>query len=239
MPVHTFANRAQLEKLITQMGILPFFRGLIPDFSIEEYCPASLWFDDEADGPWEWKGPMIIDTGAAYGKLFGGKAAYVSMDLYPDLVNMRRAAYVLRPAERALLAVVQEHEGLLSRELKRLGGYGRRAAVRHNALEREAERAAKLPPKRRQVGGEGFETAVTRLQMGGRLVIADFEYNYDRTGRRYGWGVARYATPEGFFGPEALDCGGRTPRESYNRLMRHLERLLPTTPPALLQKFLL
>ena len=42
---------------VEQYGFLPFFRNEIPGFSIEELCPPELWFADDVDGPWEWKGP--------------------------------------------------------------------------------------------------------------------------------------------------------------------------------------
>lgn len=41
-----------------------------------------------------------------------------------------------------------------------------------------------------------LDPILTRLQMEVRLVIADFEYNVDRRGNRYGWGIARYTHPK-------------------------------------------
>ena len=41
---------------VEQYGFLPFFRNEIHGFSIEELCPPELWFADDVDGPWEWKG---------------------------------------------------------------------------------------------------------------------------------------------------------------------------------------
>ena len=77
---------------------------------------------------------------------------------------------------------------------------------------------------------EGFETAISKLQMGGRVLIADFEYRYDKRGRRYGWGVARYSTPEDFFGEDRLLCG-RKPIDSYALLFSRLIRLFPKISP--------
>ena len=45
-----------------------------------------LWFSDE-EGPWEWKGPVIRNMNCAYGKLFNGKAGYVSLEWLPDFAN--------------------------------------------------------------------------------------------------------------------------------------------------------
>ena len=43
---------------VEQYGFLPFFRNEIHGFSIEELCPPELWFADDVDGPWEWKGDV-------------------------------------------------------------------------------------------------------------------------------------------------------------------------------------
>ena len=45
-----------------------------------------------------------------------------------------------------------------------------------------------------------------------RLVIADFEYSIDRHDNRYGWGIARYTTPETLYGPSAQNA--RPPNRS-------------------------
>jgi len=82
-----------LARLVDNLGFLPFFRNSLPGFSVEERTPPELWFSDEADGPWEWKGPVIRRTGCAYGKLFGGKAGFVSAKWYPDFANYRRGGY--------------------------------------------------------------------------------------------------------------------------------------------------
>ena len=56
--------------------------------------------------------------------------------------------------------------------------------------------------------------------MGMRVVIADFEYNIDRHGRPYGWGVARYTVPERLYG--SLDAGC-TPEEVRRRIAAQLD----------------
>ena len=57
-----------------------------------------------------------------------------------------------------------------------------------------------------------------------RLVIADFEHSIDRHGNRYGWGIARYTTPETLYGPLRTE---RTPAESFERICEHLRHLFP------------
>ena len=80
---------------VEQYGFLPFFRNEIHGFSIEELCPPELWFADDVDGPWEWKGPAARSGKCLYGKLFNKKAGFVSREWIPDFANFRRDGYDL------------------------------------------------------------------------------------------------------------------------------------------------
>ena len=78
---------------VEQYGYLPFFRNEIHGFSIEELCPPELWFADDVDGPWEWKGPAARSGKCLYGKLFNKKAGFVSREWISDFANFRRDGY--------------------------------------------------------------------------------------------------------------------------------------------------
>lgn len=225
------ANIEDLERLIAHRGFLPFFFSGIPYFSLDYYTPQELWFPDEGMGVWDWKGPSIIEGGFAYGKFFDGKAGWISMDWFPDFVNYRRSISKLSEQEKVILSTIEEHQSLLSKELKKLCGYVKpRRQVERNPLlklSQMAEKELKAAHPKRTKGKEGFDTAITKLQMATYVVTADFEYNYDKQGRRYGWGVARYCTPEDFFGRENFSQLKRTPAESHERIFRHLRKLLP------------
>ncbi|MCI6619069.1 MAG: hypothetical protein MSD82_09455 [Prevotella sp.] len=217
-----------LEHLIHEMGFLPFFMNDIPGFSVSEFMAPDYWFPDEGDGVWEWKGPVIIEGGFAYGKFFNGKAGFISMDWFPDFVNYRRSIYRLSTEEQTMLDLLKEHQTLLSKDLKRLCGYTKsRTQTVRNPIARQVEPSGMVQPKQPKDRKESFERAITRLQMGTYVVTADFEYNYDKQGKRYGWGVSRYCTPEAFFGEESFTGLEREPSESCRRLFRHLETLLP------------
>ena len=82
-----------LVDLIDTWGFVPFFKNSIPGFSVEERTPKHLWFSDTQEGPWEWKGPAIVQSGCAYGKFFGGKAVFISRDWYCHFANYRRDGY--------------------------------------------------------------------------------------------------------------------------------------------------
>ena len=81
-----------LEEAVETFGILPLFRNAIPGFSIEEHVAKEAWFESE-EGVWEWKGPVIRDTGCAYGKFLGNKAVFISREFFPDFANWRRDGY--------------------------------------------------------------------------------------------------------------------------------------------------
>lgn len=50
----------------------------------------------------------------------------------------------------------------------------------------------------------------------------------DKFGRTYGWGVAKYSTPEKLFGYEAVTAAyKREPLESKERILAHLSGIFP------------
>lgn len=235
--IHSLSD---MELLISRAGFMPFFDNEVPGFCIAAHTPPELWFSDEQDGPWEWKGPAIIDGGFAYGKFLKGKAMFVTMEWFPHFLNLRRSLCHPTADELRVLATVKGHHSLLTTELRTMLGYVKPRAPREaNPLLRESDKIthAIIRPqisKRR----EGLETCLTHLQMSTLLVTADFEYKHDSRGQRYGWGVARYCTPEDFFGP-ALKPAGCTPNESFLVLHGHLRRLLPGATEGQIRKILL
>lgn len=230
-----------MEQLVVEKTFLPFFVNDIPNLSIEEETPSELWFDDENPGPWEWKGPVIGMGSAAYGKFYNGKAGYVRLDWYPDFANYRRGGLsadeairkkVLNKDEALILSTIREHHTLLTTEIRKLCGYSK--PHQHGPMLNPLEKV--LAAKEKKVIGNrrpksermSMQTALTHLQMRGYLVIANFEYKHDKQGKRYGWGVARYCTPEDFYGNEIFnEVSHRSPEESYSRMFSFLKSHLP------------
>ena len=61
----------------------------------------------------------------------------------------------------------------------------------------------------------------------------------DKKGNFYGWGVARYATPEEFYGKRFSNrVYKRTPEESYKRILRHFKKILPDADEDEIKRFL-
>ena len=213
----------ELAALIDEIGFLPFFQSPVPGFSLKDCVPPQLWFPDEGDGVWEWKGPVIRLTGGAYGKFFRGKAAFISRAWYPDFANYRRDGYDFDAAyddglasfkEKKIYDALAEEGNMLSKELRRRSAFVGQAK-------------------------SGYDATLTRLQMRGYITTTDFEYALDGKGNPYGWGIARYATPESHFGADFTDkVYARTPEQSARRILDHLEKLLPQATPAQLRALL-
>lgn len=234
-------NADDLEQTILKLGFLPFFKNSIEGFSVEELTAPELWFEEGVDGPWEWKGPVIRNWKCTYGKFFGGKAGYVSLEWFPDFANYRRSCFRLEDVqsdsdgydrERLVYDTIMTHESLLSKEIKDLCGFRKPKSQHLTPIEKVLAKN-----NRKSKDSEGFETTLTRLQMATWVVIADFEYQYDKQGRPYGWGVARYTTPEALFG-DRIASPNRTPEESKARILYYLHQLLPSATEKQLMKFI-
>ncbi len=212
MPLCEVRSPEDVINLVEEIGFLPFFANDIPGFSIEECCPPELWFSGEADGPWEWKGPIARSLKCVYGKFFKGKAMFVSRDWFPDFANLRRDGYdfdarfndgLASYKDREVYETIAENKYLLSKELKRMLDY-------------------------RKGGKKGFDTVITRLQMQTYVCISDFVYMLDKFGAPYGWGVAEYAPPEALLGEDFVTSAyRRDPEESGERIAGHLKAVFP------------
>ncbi len=223
MRFYELRSAEDIVRLVQEVGFLPFFANGICGFSVEENCPPELWFADDVDGPWEWKGPAIKSGKCLYGKFFNGKAGFVSAEWFPDFANYRRDGYDfdsrcdegLAPhKDKYLYETVEKSKELLSKDLKLFCNY-------------------------RKGGNTGFETIITRLQMQTYLCIADFVYQQDKHGKPYGWGVAKYSTPEELFGYEMVSSAyKREPMGSLKRIVDHLSRVLPDASDMQIQRLI-
>ena len=197
-------------ELIQRVGFLPLLdsgiRGYSAEEVVDEDCRYVVMDDGGWDWPlWKWKGPIVTEGRCVYGKLFAGKAGFVSRDWWPDLCNWRRSKFAAPTEgsiEEAILLTLGEHGSMITRELRAACGFD--------------------GPKMRS----RFDTYVTRLQMATRILTEDFVYPTDKHGREYGWGWSLLAIPEQLLGRDACRCH-RTPEESYQRIYNHLRQLLP------------
>ena len=211
----------ELMEAINLIGLLPLLDSGIPGFSADELVAPDCRYvvtDEGWDWPlWDWKGPMVTEGHYAYGKFFGGKAGFATMEWWPDLCNYRRSKHP-EPDEESIEGVILEvlrvNGSMITRDLRAACGFD----------------GAKMRSK--------FDGYVTRLQMACRVVTEDFVYPTDKHGNRYGWGWALLNTPEHLFGKDACRCD-RTPEESCRRMMNHLRTLLPQASEKQLEKLIL
>lgn len=160
---------------------------------------------------------------AYMGNCSGGRAGFVSLDWFADFANYRRDGYdfdarydegLAQHRDKYVYDTVSEQKSLLSKELKRLCNY-------HKG------------------GNKGFDAVITRLQMQTYVIVSDFEYQIDRHGKPYGWGVARYTAPEERFGSEMFEQAYRKePAESKKRMLAYLNHTLPGATEQQLEKLI-
>lgn len=216
-------SKEKLAEAVEKFQILPFFPNNVRGLSVDEMCaPGMLFGGNYEEGCWEWKGPVIRKHTSAYGKFFRRKAGFVGLELLPDFLNYRRTAYPVKldSTDEMLLEIIRENDSLTSTELKQLI-FGGRKRTRWDDLPEIDE----IPVMKSK--SKSLESPLQRLQMGGWIIISDFEYKKTKRGERYGWGVARYSTPELSFGEKIKECHGKTPEESLEYIISYMKKILP------------
>ena len=161
---------------IRAAGIIPFFKGPVPGFSIEELTPPEHWFytSDEL-GPWDWKIAAVQSGDIAYGKfLCGGKAAFATVERFAHLHNWRLSLPEFRPDAAGLrvLELAAKQGSVSSADIRRLLGLKKAAA----------------------------DGVSSRLMHQTRLLIGDIERVFRGPSLKYsGWQHCSFCTPEAIF----------------------------------------
>lgn len=215
----TIRSEKDIVKAVRHYGFLPFFKSAIPGLSVEEMADSSVWFPPKGEGVWEWKDPVIKETGAAYGKFFLSRPGFVSSELFPVLAAYRRDGYDVEG---------MINDGLLSHNERR---------IYEILSETGSERSTYLRLKA-NMSKSSFDTQSTGLQMKTFMMISSFEYSIAKDGHPYGWGIARYALPETVYENFEEKVDEYKPEEAYSILFRHLESLFPETEKYVIRRFL-
>ena len=165
--------------LIKEYQLIPFFVNPIPGYSVEEHTPPDLWFTEDNLGPWDWKIECVRSGDIAYGKfLFGGKAAFATVDVYREIMNWRRSLpkYKPTPDQQKVLDYLEEQGSITVPEVRRLMGVTKSAA----------------------------DALLARIQMQSRIITGDITRVYRGMDLKYsGWQRSSFCTPEALF--EELD----------------------------------
>ena len=194
--------------VIETLGIVPFFENPIPGYSIEKI-------------------PVVQSGDVAYGKfLWGGKAAFATVEWYAELMNWRRSLEKYQPTaeQRQVMGCLAEHGSIGIKEIRALLGVKKSAA----------------------------DALMTRLQMQCRVVTGDITRVYRGPDLHYnGWQVSSFCTPESLFCVDAIPGPGgfpfgeartldvdHSPAESLARLVEHIRSIAPTATEKQIMKML-
>ena len=78
----------ELRDYIESVGFLPFFNVGIEGFSLEGLTSADCWWTGNiSEDPWMWREVIAREGEIAYGKLFRGKAGFISK-MVPDFCGI-------------------------------------------------------------------------------------------------------------------------------------------------------
>ena len=209
--------------LIKEYQLIPFFVNPIPGYSVEEHTPSDMWFTEDNLGPWDWKIECVRSGDIAYGKfLFGGKAAFATVDVYREIMNWRRSLpkYKPTPDQQKVLDYLEEQGSITVPEVRRLMGVTKSAA----------------------------DALLARIQMQSRIITGDITRVYRGMDLRYnGWQRSSFCTPEALF--EELDFpfpgfqprtlrSSLTPDESLEFLKETVRKVCGDVPDKVLMKML-
>ncbi len=203
---------------IGEVGFLPLFAGEIKGFSVEEHVSPDFWWTGDAEqDPWEWREIIARSREVAYGKFFGGKAGFISLEWLPVFANCRRDGYdfdarydegLASARSRRIMDVFADGEGwrddlIFSTELKKLAGFGKD-------------------------GAKNFPGVMTELQMQLYLVVVEFKRRQNKRGGEYGMPVSVLLPPEAVWGRDAVTAAyGEAPEESARRIAERIRALWP------------
>lgn len=208
----------ELIGLINETGFLPLFKNEIEGFSAEEHVSSLHWWTgDQEQDPWQWR-ELIAGTGeVAYGKFFGRKAGFISMEWLPAFANFRRDGYdfdarwddglanirhkrIMDCFEKGSGDGIKEYTGL---QLKQLAGFGKD-------------------------GYKNFDGIMTDLQMQTYLCIKEFRRKRNKKGQEYGMPVCVYCRPEDLWGHDMVTGAyDEEPLVSKEKICSRLKGLYP------------
>lgn len=213
----------ELVKWIKEVGFLPLFANEVKGFSAEEHVSPNFWWTgDREQDPWEWREIIAASHEAAYGKFFGKKAGFISLEWLPYFANSRRSGYdfdarwedgrASRREKKIMDFFIGEDEDgdslfkeiqILSTDLKKQAGFGK--------------------------GGEkNYQGIITQLQMETYLVISDFRRRENKRGEEYGMAVSILLPPESIWGYDSVTAAySESPKKSWERQINRVKELYP------------
>lgn len=205
----------ELRNYINKMGFLPFFKGDIKEFSLEELTAReSWWCGNPAEDPWIWREIIAEEGDIAYGKFFCGKAGFISKEWFPIFASYRRDGYdfdsryedgLASRRQKKIIDILSKFEKLPSYELKKLAGFVKD-------------------------GEKNFEGTIASLQMQTYVVIRSFRRKINKRNEEYGWAVAEYILSENLYGRDYVRSAYSLPADkAKEKIVNHLLKLFPNS----------
>ncbi len=175
-------------RLIQEFRLVLFFSNPVPGYSIQEHTPADSWFTEDNLGPWDWKIDCVQTGDIAYGKfLWGGKAAFATVDVYRELMNWRRSLPKYSPTgeQQKVLDLMEERGSITVTDVRLL----------------------------LQVKKAAADALLSRLQMQTRVITGDITRVYRGPDLKYsGWQRSSFCAPEALFEDMDFPFPGYRPR---------------------------
>lgn len=199
--LHSITSAEEMIGAIRYFGIIPFFKGTVPGWSIEELTSPDYWFySSEELGPWDWKVEAVREGDIAYGKFLGGKAAFATVEWYSLLMKWRRSIPKYGMALRRRYKAVTKSEKML----KALSPVALDAILGSGSIESKELRlicAANKPKFIPEVKKATVESVMQFLEMGTWTIVGDIQRVYRGANLEYkGWQRCSFTTPDDLFG---------------------------------------
>lgn len=134
----------ELVSWINEVCFLLLFGNEITGFSVEEHVSPDFWWTgDREQDPWEWRELIARSREVAYGKFFGKKAGFISLEWLLYFANARRDGYdfdslyeegLANARSKRIMDAFSDVAGdwkdelIFSTELKKLAGFGKEGA---------------------------------------------------------------------------------------------------------------
>jgi hypothetical protein len=217
-------TRRELRDLVMTIGFLPFFGNEIDGFSVRDVTSGLYWWTgDEKSDPWAWRMFLAEDPDIAYGKIFGGRAGFVSREWLPYFASFRRDGYdfdtlyeVGRASEKskAIMDLFGRQPLIESYRIKSMAGFSKN-------------------------GRKGFEHTITQLQMQTYIIMRSFTRKVSKSGNPYGWHIAVFSPSEDKFGYKHMTSAYSLGTEgSKDTLMEQMVKINPGIEPAEAEAFI-
>lgn len=213
----------ELTNRVCEVGFLPLFSNEVEGFSAEEHVSPNYWWSGSVQqDPWEWRELIAAERKVAYGKFFGGRAGFISLEWLPHFANYRRDGFdfdsrweegLANRREKLIMdrLVSYDEDGspiwpeneILSTELKKQCGFGK--------------------------GGEkNFAGITTGLMMQTYLVIAGFRRRVSKKGDEYGMPVSVLLPPEALWGYDLVTSAySQNPAHSWEKIIARVKAQFP------------